>query len=317
MTRVLITGGAGFLGSHVAAALVARPDVELVVAGDVRPPEHPLEGVVYDECDVTLRAGLAALMQRHTIDVVVHLAAIVNPGRDHELEYRVDVEGSRHVLEACVESGVRRVVVSSSGAAYGYHADSPEWLRESDPIRGNEEFPYARHKRLVEELLADYRDRHPELEQVVFRIGTILGPTVRNQITALWDGPALLGVRGAESPFVFVWVDDVAAAMARAATDGPPGIFNVAGDGRVTVHDIGRRLGKPVIAVSAGLLALGLRMGRMLRLTVHGPEQVGFLRYRPVLANDALKRDFGYTPAKTSAEAFAAYLASHPHVARR
>lgn len=317
MTRVLVTGGAGFLGSHVTAALVAHPDVRLVVSGDVRPPEHPLEGVVYDDCDVTRPSGLVPLLQRHEIDVVVHLAAIVNPGRDHELEYRVDVDGSHHVLEACVAAGVRRIVVSSSGAAYGYHADSPEWLRESDPLRGNEEFPYAKHKRLVEELLAEYRTEHPGLEQVVFRIGTILGPTVRNQITALWDGPAILGVRGSDSPFVFVWVDDVAAAMVRAATDGPAGVYNVAGDGRVTVREIARRLGKPVIAVPAGLLALGLRVGRMLRLTVHGPEQVGFLRHRPVLANDALKRDFGYTPAKTSLEAFEAYLATHPGIARR
>jgi len=315
--RVLITGGSGFLGTHVAAALVARPDVELVVAGDVRGPQHPLDGVVYEECDITRADALAPLLRTHGIDVVVHLAAIVNPGRDHDLEYRVDVDGSRHVLEACVEAGVRRIVVSSSGAAYGYHADNPEWLRESDPVRGNDEFPYSKHKRLVEQLLAGYRQAHPELEQVVFRIGTILGPTVQNQITALWDGPALLGVRGSASPFVFVWVDDVAAAMARAATDGPAGVYNVAGDGRVTVPEIARRLGKRVVWVPAGALGAGLRVGRALRLTVHGPEQVGFLRYRPVLANDALKSDFGYTPRKTSAEAFEAYLQAHPDVARR
>ncbi|SIT88543.1 SDR family oxidoreductase [Microbacterium sp. RU33B] len=315
--RVLVTGGAGFLGSHVAAALVAHPGVALVVAGDVRRPEHPLDGVVYEDCDVTRPAGIVPLLERHGIDVVVHLAAIVNPGRDHELEYRVDVDGSRHILEACVAAGVRRIVVSSSGAAYGYHADNPDWLRESDPVRGNDEFAYSKHKRLVEQLLGSFRSAHPELEQVVFRIGTILGPTVRNQITALWDGPRLLAIRGSESPFVFVWVDDVAAAMARAATDGPPGIYNVAGDGRLTVHRIAERLGKKTLTVPAGLLAFGLRVGRALRLTVHGPEQVGFLRYRPVLANDALKTEFGFTPSKTSAEAFEAYLATHPDVARR
>jgi UDP-glucose 4-epimerase len=315
--RVLVTGGAGFLGSNVAAALVAHPDVELVVAGDVRRPEHPLEGVVYDDCDVTRASGLVPLLERHGIDVVVHLAAIVNPGRDHDLEYRVDVEGSQHVLDACVAAGVRRVVVSSSGAAYGYHPDNPEWLRETDAIRGNDEFPYSKHKRLVEEMLAERRRIAPELEQVVFRIGTILGPTVQNQITALWDGPRVLAVRGSDSPFVFVWVDDVAAAMVRAATDGPAGIYNVAGDGKLTVHEIARRLGKPLLTVPAGVLAFALRVGRMLRLTVHGPEQVGFLRYRPVLANEALKRDFGFTPTKTSAEAFEAYLETHPGVARR
>ena len=315
--RVLVTGGAGFLGSYVVAALVAHPGVGLVVAGDVRAPEHPIEGVVYDDCDVTRPAGLVPLLERHGIDVVVHLAAIVNPGRDHDLEYRVDVEGTRNIIDACVATGVRRIVVSSSGAAYGYHADSPEWLRESDPVRGNDEFPYSKHKRLVEEMLAETRRLHPGLEQVVFRIGTILGPTVQNQITALWDGRRILAIRGSDSPFVFVWVDDVAGAMARAATDGPAGIYNVAGDGRLTVHEIALRLGKPTITVGPAVLAFALRLGRMLHLTVHGPEQVGFLRYRPVLSNARLKDGFGFTPAKTSAEAFDAYLETHPGVARR
>ena len=313
---MLVTGGAGFLGSHVVAALVAHPGVDLVVAGDVRRPEHPIDGVVYDDCDVTRPAGLVPLLERHEIDVVVHLAAIVSPGRDHDLEYRVDVDGSRNIVDACLAAGVRRIVVSSSGAAYGYHPDNPEWLRETDPVRGNDEFPYSKHKRLVEEMLAEERHDNPQLEQVVFRIGTILGATVQNQITSLWDGRSILAIRGSESPFVFVWVDDVAAAMAKAATDGPAGIYNVAGDGRLTVHEIARRLGKPVVTVPAGVLAFALRVGRMLRLTVHGPEQVRFLRYRPVLANDALKRDFAFTPDKTSAEAFEAYLRAHPGVAR-
>lgn len=317
MTRVLITGGAGFLAAHVAAALRGRDDVELVVAGDVRVPAHPVAGVVYEECDVTVAGSLTPLLNRHRIDVVIHLAAIVNPGRDHDLEYRVDVDGTRHVLEACVAAGVRRIVVSSSGAAYGYHPDNPEWLREGAPVRGNDEFAYSRHKRLVEEMLAQYRVEHPQLEQTIFRIGTILGPTVRNQITALWDGARILAIAGSDSPFVFIWVDDIAAAMARAATDGPTGIYNVAGDGKITIQELAARLGKPLLTVPAGVLAAGLRIGRALRLTAHGPEQVRFLRYRPVLANDALKADFGFTPEKTSREAFEAYLESHPGVARR
>lgn len=315
MNRVLITGGAGFLGSHVARALARREDVELVVAADLRPAPDA-DGVDTVQLDVTDAAAIAPLLRRHRITTVVHLAAIVNPGRDVALEYRVDVTGSANVLAACVEAGVRRIVVSSSGAAYGYHADNPEWIDEDQPLRGNDAFPYSRHKRLVEEMLAEHRERHPELEQVIFRIGTILGPEVRNQITALWDGRRILRLAGSDSPFVFVWVDDVAAAMVRAATDGPPGIYNVAGDGRLTVPEIAERLGKPLLTVPAGLLAAALRIGRMLRLTEHGPEKVPFLRYRPVLANARLKERFGFTPSRTSREAFEEYLATHPHVRR-
>lgn len=316
MTRVLITGGAGFLGSHVAQALALRPDVELVVSADVR-SGPPRDGIVDARLDVTDAPSIAPLLREHRIDTVVHLAAIVNPGRDVEREFRVDVTGTADVLRACVETGVRRIVVSSSGAAYGYHADNPEWIDEEQPLRGNDEFPYSRHKRLVEEMLAAHRRTHPELEQVVFRIGTILGPSVRNQITALWDGPRILRIAGSDSPFVFVWADDVAAAMTRAATDGPPGIFNVAGSGRLTVPQIAERLGKPLLTVPAWALAIGLRAGRMLRLTEHGPEKVRFLRYRPVLSNTRLVTEFGYRPRLTSAQAFEAYLDSHPGVALR
>jgi UDP-glucose 4-epimerase len=316
MSRVLVTGGAGFLGSNVATALANRDDVELVVAGDVRQPAELPDGVEYRRCDVTDAAPLAKMLRELRIDTVVHLAAIVNPGRDVELEYRVDVEGSANVLTACVEAGVTRIVVSSSGAAYGYHADSPAWIDESVPVRGNDEFPYSRHKRLVEEMLSEYWTTHPELEQVVFRIGTILGPTVQNQITALWDGRRLLHVAGSDSPFVFIWVDDVANAMVRAATDGPAGVYNVAGDGAMTIRQISARIGKPLLTVPAWVLASALWLGQKLRLTVHGPEKVRFLRYRPVLANERLKREFGFTPTRTSNEAFEEYLATHPGVVR-
>ena len=314
MTRVLVTGGAGFLGSHVAIALASHPDVELVVAADVRSPADPHPGVSFEHADVTDAGALEPILRGHGIDTVVHLAAIVNPGADVDLEYRVDVEGSANVLAACVAADVRRIVVSSSGAAYGYHPDNPAWITEDVPVRGNDEFSYSRHKRLVEEMLADHRERHRELEQVIFRIGTILGPTVRNQITALWDGRRILQVRGSDSPFVFVWVDDVAGAMVRAATDGPAGIFNVAGDGMLTVPEIAARLHKPLLRIGPHVLAFALRVGRMLRLTPYGPEQVRFLRYRPVLDNTALKETFGYTPRLTSAEAFEAYLSAHPDV---
>ncbi|GAA4726151.1 NAD-dependent epimerase/dehydratase family protein [Isoptericola chiayiensis] len=309
MRRVLVTGGSGFLGSHTVAALAARDDVAHVVAGDLRPPTTPPDDVTAVTLDVTDAVGVREVVAAHRIDTVVHLAAIVNPGTlDEDTERRVDVDGTRNVLEACVAGGVRRVVISSSGAAYGYHADNPVPLRETDPVRGNEEFTYSRHKRLVEEMLADYRRDRPDLEQVILRIGTILGPGVANQITALWDAPRLVRVRGADSPFVFAWVDDVTGAIVAGATGTATGAFNVCGDGRMTVADIGDRLGKKTLDLPAGVLAAALRVGRALRLTVHGPERVGFLRYRPVLDNTRLRTELGYTPRYTSREAFEQWL---------
>ena len=102
-------------------------------------------------------------------------------------------------------------------------------------MRGNPEFVYADHKRLVEEMLAAERTANPGLEQVILRIGTILGESVDNQITALFDRKRLLAIRGSSSPFVFIWDDDVVAIMIRAVLGGPTGAFNVAGDGAMTI----------------------------------------------------------------------------------
>ena len=214
------------------------------------------------------------------------------------------------MLDACLAHGVRRIVVSSSGAAYGYHADNPAWLSEDDPVRGNEVFAYSHHKRLVEEMLAELRETNPELEQVVLRIGTILGERVDNQITALFERPRLLKIRGSDSPFVFVWDTDVVAIICRAVTAPVTGVFNVAGDGTLTVDEIAERLGKPVLTLPEPALRLALRIGRRLGLTPYGPEQTIFLKHRPVLANDRLKTEFGYMPSKTSAEAFEAWRTS-------
>jgi UDP-glucose 4-epimerase len=206
---------------------------------------------------------------------------------------------------------VRRVVVSSSGAAYGYHPDNGAahdgWLTEDDPVRGNVEFAYSDHKRQVEEMLAELRETRPELEQVVLRIGTILGDRVDNQITALFEKRRLLKIRGSDSPFVFIWDTDVVAIIERAVTGPVTGIFNVAGDGALSIDEIAARLGRPVLAVPEPVVRAALTVGRRLGLTAYGPEQTRFLRYRPVLANDRLKEVFGHVPSRTSAEAFEAW----------
>ena len=298
MTRILITGGAGMVGRALAEALPAKD----VIVTDLSDRGLP-EGLEFRRMDVT-GTDPDQVIGAIRPEVVVHLASIVTPppGMTRAQAHAVDVTGTRHVLEACVAHGVRRLVVTSSGAAYGYHADNPVPLTEDAPCRGNPAFAYADHKRQVEEMLAAARARHPGLEQVVLRVGTVLGAGVDNQITALFRRRRLLAIRGSDSPFVFIWTRDLARIVRRAGTDGPAGIYNVAGDGWMSVDALAAALGKPVLRVPAWALRAALAVLHPLGLSQYGPEQVRFLQYRPVLDNTRLKRDFGYVPDLTSAQ---------------
>ena len=309
--RVLVTGGSGFLGTSVVAGLVEAGHE--VTSADLRMPETHQPGAHHVVMDVRDPGRVNEVVHEWQPEVVVHLASIVTPGKGstRELERAVDVDGSRYVLDACLTHGVRRIVVSSSGAAYGYHPDNPAWITEDQPLRGNEEFAYAHHKRLVEEMLADLRATRPELEQVVLRIGTILGERVDNQITALFQRPRLLKIRGSESPFVFIWDADVSAIIQRAVTGKVTGVFNVAGDGSMTLSEIAAALGKRTMTVPEPVLRRVLAVGKRLGATAYGPEQTKFLQFRPVLDNTRLKDVFGYVPSYTSAEAFEAWRVAH------
>jgi len=317
--RVLITGASGFLGQGLVHALAEHGSCQAVIAVDVREvlPAQRLPGITYITQDVRDPA-LADTLAEHQVDTVVHLASIVTPGQDSNraFEYSVDVGGTHNVLQACVQQGVSHIVVSSSGAAYGYHADNPDWLTEDMPLRGNESFAYSHHKRLVEEMLAQYRQSHPALQQTVLRIGTILGERVDNQITALFEKPRLLAIAGSDSPFVFIWDEDVTGAIVHALSgQAPSGCYNLAGDGALTIFEIAKRLDKRTRVLPAWLLQTALWLGSRLGISRYGPEQLDFLRYRPVLLNQALKDTFGFTPHKTSAMAFEAYVLTHPWTA--
>ncbi|MHC4393146.1 MAG: NAD-dependent epimerase/dehydratase family protein [Planctomycetota bacterium] len=295
LRSVCITGAAGYLGSLLCRQLSGDPgSIETILALDIRVPKEAdqLDAVTYEQADITKPERLRELMQTHKVDTVIHLATVVNTnGMSRELQRAIDVEGTRNVIEAALACGAAQIVVTSSGAAYGYHADNPAWLTEDMPLRGNEAFPYSQHKREQEEVLASYRVSHPQLKQLVFRPGTILGASTKNQITAMFDRRVVMGLSGHSTPFVLIWDEDVV----------------LAGDGVLTLRDIARMTGKRFVALPTRLVKGALSVLKKLKLTGLGPEQTLFLEHRPVLWNQKLKEEFGFTPRKSTREVFEHY----------
>ncbi|WP_372864244.1 SDR family oxidoreductase [Spongiibacter sp.] len=292
---ILITGAAGYIGSQ----LMHRLSGEHAVVGiDIKLPVGSPANML--QCDIR-DPMLAAIMREHQVSHVVHLASVLEASGDEQRDYDIDINGTRNVVESCLASGAHHLTVTSSGAAYGYHPDNPCWIDENDPLRGNDEFAYSRHKRLVEEYLQEIRQQQPQLHQLILRPGTVLGRHTRNQITHLFEKKRLLAIRGSSSPFVFIWDEDLIAIVERGIVESREGIYNLAGDGALTIDQVAASLQKPLLRLPAGLLHTALSLGHRLGLSRYRPEQINFLRYRPVLSNRRLKEEFGYQPQLSSA----------------
>jgi UDP-glucose 4-epimerase len=141
----------------------------------------------------------------------------------------------------------------------------------------------------------------------------ILGRDAHNQITDLFARRMVLGLSRSESPFVIAWDQDVIGAIVHGIHRGGTGIFNLAGDGTLTLREMARLMRKRYLPVPAGLVGAALHLLKALHLTQYGPEQVRFLQHRPVLDNRRLKQELGYLPRKTTRETFTYFLEARGH----
>jgi UDP-glucose 4-epimerase len=309
--RVAILGASGFIGRLVTRVLLRdHPTLERLLLVDIAPPAAGfLDPRLHDELLDIRSARLAELFGEHQVDTVIHLASIVTPPRrmSRQEQYAIDVDGMHNVLEACLAAGVVQVVVMSSAAAYGFAATNPPRLDEQAPLRADKSFPYAWHKRLVEEILARYREQHPELWQLVFRPATVLGPGTHHPVADVLARRVLPGIAGWDAPFAFISGDDVAACVLRGVLDRRVGIFNLVADGTVDPREVTEVTGALYLPLPVPFLRWALAVLREMGLTQYGPRHVDYLRNRPLLANDALKQDFGFTPTHTSRETLEVY----------
>ncbi|MCU1718604.1 SDR family oxidoreductase [Pseudomonas sp. 5P_3.1_Bac2] len=310
--RVLITGAAGYIGRQLLHKLALQQPHWQLFAADIQmlAPQSLPANVQAMQLDISNPAAVRQCVAQSQAQAIVHLASVVTPppGMSAAQLHAIDVGGTQTVIEAALAHGVQQLIVTSSGAAYGYHPQNALWLDEQQPLRGHPHFAYAKHKCEVEQLLAHARKQHPQLKQLILRPGTILGAQVNNQISALFKDRAVLGVRGSDSRFVFIWDEDVLDIIIQGLREHSSGIYNLAGDGALSLRQVAKLLAKPYVALPAWLIRSVLAVLKPLGLSPYGPEQVDFLRYRPVLSNQRLKQDFAYTPRYNSKQAFLAFL---------
>lgn len=175
--RVLVTGGAGFIGSHVAEQLRAGGhDVAALDNLSSGKRENLPEGVPLFETDLRDRDATARVLADFRPEAVSHQAAQASVSvsvRDPRLDAEVNVMGSIHLLDACVAACVTRVVFASTGGAI--YGEVPPGTKATERTVPAPESPYAIHKLAVEHLLAVYR-KHRGLDTRILRYANVYGP---------------------------------------------------------------------------------------------------------------------------------------------
>ena len=173
--RIAVTGPTGEIGISTIEALEAHPDVSEIVGMARRPfdpAEHHWSKTVYRQGDILDRTAVDELVA--DADVVIHLAFVIMGSREESA--RVNLAGTRNVFEATVAAErPRRLVYTSSVAAYGYHRDNPVPITEDVPPRGSPEHYYSEQKAACETALAQVTAGSP-LEVYVLRPCIVAGP---------------------------------------------------------------------------------------------------------------------------------------------
>ncbi len=175
MTTVLVTGGAGYIGSHAVLALLDAGHAPVVLDDLSKGVSEAVpEGVPLHAGDVGDRALVARLLTQHGAGAVMHFAgSIIVPESvaDPTLYYRNNTAASLNLIDACLDAGVGALVFSSTAAVYGATAGAA--VREEDatsPIS-----PYGASKLMVERMLFDTAAAHPGFRPVCLRYFNVAG----------------------------------------------------------------------------------------------------------------------------------------------
>ena len=288
--RALVTGGAGFIGSHVVDAFLARGD-DVLVIDDLSSGrrENLAGGVELEVASITDDDAVAAVFERFKPQLVLHLAAQIDVRRsvsDPLFDLDVNVGGTVRLLEAARNHDVERFVFTSTGGAIYGEGEGRELPLDEDAER-RPDAQYGQSKLAAEGYLGLYQ-RLYGLDTVALRLGNVYGPRQDPHgeagVVAIFSRALLAG----ERPRVFgdgkqtrdyVYVADVASAFVAAVESSAGGAFNIGTGAETDVLELGRGIAQAAGAQFEPELAPA-RLGEVQRISIDSSRAATELGWR-------------------------------------
>ncbi|MBV8990233.1 MAG: NAD-dependent epimerase/dehydratase family protein, partial [Solirubrobacterales bacterium] len=303
-------------GTSVLEALAPETSIDEIVAVARRAPERSYPRTTFVSADIT-RSDLEPILAG--ADAVVHLAWLIQPGRDESTTYRVNVIGSERVFRAAAQAKVRSVVYASSVGAYS-PGPKDRVVEESWPTDGIRSSFYSRHKAAVERELDRLEHEHPELRVVRMRPALIFKREAATEIRRLFVGPLLPRslLREELIPvvpdvprlrFQAVHSLDVGDAYRRAVLADVRGAFNVAADPVIDPTVLSEIFGARRVRMPARVLRAAAAATYALRLQPTEPGWVDMALAVPLMDCTRAERELGWTPKRSGTEALKELIA--------
>lgn len=315
--RVVVCGATGNVGTSVISALSDDADISEIVALARRRPERELGRARFESVDI----AVDDLVQTFAgADAVVHLAWLIQPGRDEAATARVNLSGSRRLFRAVVDANVPALVYASSVGAY---APGPKdrSVDETWPTTGIPSSFYSRHKAAIERDLDRLEREQPQLRIVRLRPGLIFKRAAASEIRRLFAGPLLPAplLRSRLAPFApdvsglrfqAVHADDVGDAYRRAILSDAAGPFNVAAEPVIGTDELAELLQvRRRLALSPRVVRAAAASAYRLRLVPSEPGWLDLALQVPLMDTTRIRRQLGWTPQHRATDALAELVA--------
>ncbi len=296
--KVAVTGISGYLGSRIAELLNSSEEVESIVGIDLKPCPLRSEKLSMHLRDVR-DPGLESILR--TVDVVIHMAFIVDEIRDKRKTYDINFNGSRNVIDSCIRAGVNRLIHFSSISAYGGHPDNPPIIREDWFPRGNSNSYYAYTKAEVEHYLKWLEDYQPHFQAILLRPCVVAGPHLDNILLRIMEKKLLALPLGCDPEFSLVHEDDLASAAITVLLKGERGAYNVCGDGVMRISQLARMCGAKMLKLPQPLVYGAADLLFFLGLYPVSSHWLPLLSHPILVSNEKLK-SLGWSPRYNTRE---------------